>query len=210
MPGQVPLNSHDPRLPREVRSWREEPSLQLRQRLDGAPSDGLVKGWLFKSVVETASAYGVDVAGVRRWAGLKDYPVADYLELLAESAALVHPERPHRETLRMLGRGVYESFADAVLGKVILASLGDGHHGARTGLRWVARVYKLTSSHAVATFTELSERASVIHLSNVWSYPDAYHVGIFEGAAHAFGGDVAVSVESISLSEAKLAFTWRG
>jgi uncharacterized protein (TIGR02265 family) len=210
MPRDVPLRSTASIVPRHARSLWEDPSLELRERLDGAPSDGLVKGWLFQSVVKTASVHGVDVAGVRRWLGIKDYSVTDYLELLAQAAVLVHPGRPARETLRVLGRGVYASFADAVLGKVVLASLGDGHHAARTGLRWVTHVYKLTSNHAVAKFTEISDRASVIHLSNVWSFPDAYHVGIFEGAAHAFGGDVGVSVESISLSEAKLTFTWRG
>ena len=206
MPRHVPLSSNAT----HARSFWDDPALELRKRLDGAPSDGLVKGWLFQSVVKTANAHGVDVAGVRRWHGIKDYPVADYLELLAEAAVRVYPERPARETLRMLGRGVYASFADAVLGKVVLATLGDGHHAARAGLKWVTHVYKLTSNHAVAKFTEISDRAAVIHLSNVWSFPDAYHVGIFEGAAHAFGGDVGASVESISLSEAKLTFTWRG
>ena len=85
------------------------------------------------------------------------------------------------ETLRLLGRGVYDTFAKSLFAKVILASLGSGHSGARTGLKWIAHVYKLTSNHAVARFQEVNDTVAMIELESVWSFPDSYHVGIFEG-----------------------------
>jgi uncharacterized protein (TIGR02265 family) len=66
----------------------------------------------------------------------------------------------------------------------------------------------MTSNHTAVDFTESSEDTSVVTLTNVWSFPDAYHVGIFEGAARAFGGNVSVQVSSASLSSATLTFTW--
>lgn len=191
------------------RSWLDDPSLALRERIEQAPADGLVKGWLFQSVVENAKRHGVELDVEHRYLGFKDYPVREYLELLGQAAVRVKRDRPPAATLRELGRGVYASFSQSLFGKVVLAGLGSGHAGARTGLLWITRVYKMTSNHAVATFSEPMENVAVIELSNVWSFPDAYHVGIFEGAATAFGGTVRVESQSHTLSSATLTFTWR-
>jgi hypothetical protein len=91
-----------------------------------------------------------------------------------------------------------------------MASLGSGHSGARTGLKWIAQVYKLTSNHAIARFQEKSDTVAVVELEDVWSFPDSYHVGIFEGAANGFGGKVAAKIEPRSLSSAALTFEWLG
>jgi uncharacterized protein (TIGR02265 family) len=188
--------------------WLAEPSLRLRERLAGVPSDGLVKGWLIHSIVENAKRAGVELATEKKYLTFRDYPIREYLELLGQAAMRVEPEKPPIETLRELGRGVYATFSRSLFGKVIIAGLGEGHTGARTGLRWVSRIYKMTSNHAAVDFTESSERTSVVTLKNVWSFPDAYHVGIFEGAARAFGGNVSVQIASASLSSATLTFTW--
>lgn len=130
------------------------------------------------------------------------------MELLGQASVRVQPDQAPIETLRELGRGVYATFSKSLFGKVILAGLGEGHGGARSGLRWISRIYKMTSNHATADFEESSEDTSVLTLTNVWSFPDAYHVGIFEGAARAFGGNVRVQISSASLSSATLTFTW--
>jgi uncharacterized protein (TIGR02265 family) len=120
----------------------------------------------------------------------------------------VRPTEPPLRTLRELGRGAYPAFAESLVGKVVLSSLGSGHDGARSGLAWVARVYKMTSNHASASVQELSSDVAVVELKDVWTFPDAYHVGIFEGAARAFGGEVAVVAKAKSLSAATLTVTW--
>jgi len=192
----------------QSRPWLDDPTLALRDRLAGAPADGLVKGWLFQSVAENAKRNGVELRTARRYLGFKDYAVAEYLELLGQAAVMVRPGQPARETLRALGRGVFASFSSSLFGKVILSSMGRDHAGARTGLRWITQVYKMTSNHAVARITEPAEDTAMIELENVWSFPDAYHVGIFEGAAQGFGGEVVVQVVAHSLSTATLTFTW--
>jgi len=193
---------------RSQRPWLEEPSLVLRERLAGAPPGAVIKGWLFQSLGDGARAHGVELdAGARRL-GFKDYPLAEYLEALAEAAVRVRPDLRAKETLRLLGRGVYGSFAQSLLGKVVLAGIGSGKGGARTGLQWVARVYKLTSNHATARFSTLAGGPTTIVLSDVWTFPDSYHVGIFEGAAEALGGSVSVDVESHSLCAATLTVRW--
>lgn len=188
--------------------WFEDPTLALAERIARAPHDGRVKGWLMQSIVDNARRHGVDVAGDRKYLGFKDYPVREYLELLAEAAVRVRPGRPAEETLRTLGQGVFPSFAESLFGKVILVGLGKGHDGAKTGLRLITQVYKRTSNHAVARFSKPSDNEAIIELSNVWSFPDSYHVGIFEGAAQGFQGRVTVEIRSRSLSEAVLYFLW--
>lgn len=189
--------------------WMDEPSLCLRQRLAGAPPDACIKGWLFRSLVDAAKRHDVDLRASRRL-GFKDYPLSEYLELLGEAAYRVRPDESPKETLRLLGRGAHPAFAQSLFGKVILSGLGTGHQGARTGLGWVAHVYKLTSNHAVATITHRPNNVSLIELENVWTFPDSYHAGIFEGAAEAFGGRVVVNVQVKSLCSATLTLRWQG
>lgn len=205
---KVPASSRIPE--RRDKPWFSEQSLALPDRLAQAPSDGLVKGWLCQSIIENARRYGVELVLDRRYFGFKDYPVGAYLELLAQAAVVVRPTESPRDTLRLLGHGVYGSFSQSLFGKVITAGLGKDYEGAQTGIRWIAHVYKMTSNHAVANVSKPSDNVTVVELVNVWSFPDAYHVGIFEGAARGFGGDVAVRIESRSLSEAVLTFTWVG
>jgi uncharacterized protein (TIGR02265 family) len=189
--------------------WLDDPTLLLAQRLAGAPRDGLVKGWLFRSIVESAKRLDVELDTSRRLA-FKDYPLADYLELLAKAACLVQPQQSAKETLRLLGRGVYPAFAQSLVGKVIISGFGSGREGARTGLHVVTQVYKLTSNHAVANITQLSEGESRVELENVWTFPDSYHAGIFEGAAEAFGGRASVDVQTRSLCSATLTLRYIG
>lgn len=189
--------------------WFKDETLSLAERIEKAPAEGRVKGWLMQSIVDNAKRHGVELLTPRRYLGFKDYPVREYLEVLAQAAVRVRPGRPSLETLRLLGQGVFPSFAESLFGKVILVGLGKGHDGARTGLRMVTQVYKMTSNHAVARFSEISDNEALIELSNVWSFPDSYHVGIFEGAARGFGGSVKVEIRGRSLSEAALQFVWR-
>ena len=192
---------------RSARAWLHDPSLSMAERLAQAPADGLVKGWLCQSIIENARRHGVDLVLERRYLGFKDYPVREYLSLLAQAAVTVRRDEPALQTLRVLGHGVFASFSQSLFGKVITAGLGKGHDGARTG-RLIAHVYKRTSNHAVARVTEPSDDVAIVELSNVWSFPDAYHVGILEGAARGFGGDVRVAIQKSSLSEALLKFQW--
>jgi len=169
-----------------------------------------VKGWLILSVIEAARRNGVADLTPKRYVGFKDYPLREHLELLGQAAVRVRPLEAPLRTLRELGRGVYPAFAESLVGKVVLSGLGSGRDGARGGLPWVARVYKMTSNHATATVSELADGATVVELDGVWSFPDTYHVGIFEGAARAFGGDVAVVAKASSLSAATLTVRWVG
>lgn len=191
-----------------ARPWLDDSSLNLRERLARAPKDGLVKGWLIHSTIENAKRKGVELSMDRKYLGFKDYPVNEYLELLGQAALRLQGDGSPKDALRELGRGVHASFSRSLVGKVVLAGLGSGHDGARTGLRWITRVYKMTSNHASASIEEPADRVAVVALSNVWSFPDAYHVGIFEGAAAGFGGKVTVKTSDVSLSSATLTFTW--
>jgi uncharacterized protein (TIGR02265 family) len=145
----------------------------------------------------------VDLDGSRHLT-FKDYPLAEYLELLGRAACLVQPQLTPKETLRLLGRSVYPTFAQSLVGKVFISGFGSGHEGARTGLRLVTHVYKLTSNHAVANLTQGSDGVSRVELENVWTFPDSYHAGIFEGAAEAFGGRASIEVQARSLCSATL------
>jgi uncharacterized protein (TIGR02265 family) len=190
-------------------AWLEEPSLALRERIAGAPARGHVKGWLVHSIIENAKRHGVTLAVERSYLGFKEYPIREYLQLLAQAAVRVEHGRPPVDTLRELGRGVYGAFTSSMVGKVVRAGLGDGRAGARSGVGFIARIYRMTSDHTAVECETSADDVTTVRLSNVWSFPEAYHLGIFEGAARAFGGDVTAEVSDVTLSSATLTFRWK-
>ncbi len=175
--------------------------LDLEHRLDQAPKDGKVLGWMFNSVLDLADRRGVPLHEASRFTPFASYPLADYLRLLALAAERMDATASPRENLYALGLEVYGAFTESFMGRMVSTALGQGG-SARDALRWVARSYRLTSEHTRAIVVLNVEGRAIVHLRNVWSFPDVYHVGVFEGAARAVSEEpMRVRVCPVSLHE---------
>ncbi len=158
--------------------------LDLEEILEEAPRDATVLGWAFNSVLRLAERKKVELPDYRAFTPFTPYPLHDYLRLLALAAERLDPQSPPRWNLFLLGSEVYPAFGDSLMGRMVSTALRQGAQ-ARDTLKWLAQSYRLTSEHTRAEVVMNVDGRVIVHLSEVWSFPDVYHVGVFEGAARA-------------------------
>jgi uncharacterized protein (TIGR02265 family) len=62
----------------------------------------------------------------------------------------------------------------------------------------VSKGYQLSASRGQAELLELEERQAVVRLNDIFSFLDAWHVGILEGAMLAYGREAEVLFSPLS------------
>lgn len=186
--------------------WSEP--LDTETRLESAPAKGMVKGWLLKSVVRRADQRGITLTE-KKYHGFRSYPVQEYLRLLDQAAQQLEPKVPPKETLRRLGHEVYPAFRDSTVGRVVLAGFGEQGDASLRGLRWLSKGYRVASPHTRVRAAVVEPGHALLHLDRVWSFPDSYHVGIFQGAAEGhWNSHVDIKTYAVSPCEVWLDLRW--
>src|SRR5688572_27448794 len=151
-----------------------EAPLDLDVRLPALPDRG-VRGWVLQSVLNAAAREGVTLPGKSHYGRFRDYPLRDYVDMLATASELVRPEQPPRRTLYDLGCNVFPAFAETLTGRLALRALGGNSEPARAGIDLMARLYGVTSKGAShAELLEMEHNFAVIRLRGVWTFPDSY------------------------------------
>lgn len=178
--------------------------LQLPERHAGVAPDAQLKGLVFQSAVDLARAAGKS-PGRERYLAFKDYPFTEWLDVLVESARAAHPRLPPRDSLRRMGQLVFPRFEVSTLGKVILGAAG---RNVAASLRVIPRVYAALGHSGTATVREAGHDHASIELRGFWDFPDAYHVGLFEGCLSSLGHAGTVRAEVRSLCDADLDLRW--
>lgn len=183
--------------------------LDVEERLAKVP-DGVTRGWVLESVLEAARREGVELPGKSSYGRFRDYPVREYVELLAKAAELVHPDRSPRRTLYELGLGIFPAFARTFTGRIALRALGGKADPARASIELMSRLYRVTSKgRSEAELLEMGNDFAVIRLRGVWSFPDSYHLGVFSGAATGvFELEPQILVRATSLCDCELLISW--
>lgn len=179
--------------------------LQLAERIAGHPPKAWVKGMFLKGIVDRASTAGATLDRPR-YVAFKDYPLREYLELLAEAAVSVHPALPPLEGIRRLGRTVYPTFMASTIGRVTMAVAG---RDMRAAVSLVPRAYTIAGNTARVEIISLTKTSAHLGLQGVWDWPSAYHVGVMEGGFDAYEVDGEVQYRGKSLSEGELKLEWR-
>jgi uncharacterized protein (TIGR02265 family) len=192
--------------PRADRDLDAGASLALAERIASAPAGAVAKGLFFQAVIDQARAASGRAPGRERYIAFKDYPFTEWLEVLVECARVTHPRLAPREALRRIGRNVYPRFAESTLGKVILGAAGTNVVAA---VRLMPRIYSSVGSAGTVYVREMAPGRAVVELRGFWDFPDAYHVGVFEGGLAALGHPGTVRAQSLSPCDADLELVWR-
>ena len=183
--------------------------LNLDDRLAHVPEGATVKGLLLQSACKQASAAKLEPLGRGSYTPFRDYPIREYMTVLYTGASKIHAGVDIREGLRRLGRPVFGNLAKSLIGRVIYGSLGRDANGAEQALHKIAKGYAVATNHgAHAKLEHFEYGRAVVHLSNVWSFPDAYHVGILEGAFEHYGYPVESRINIVSPSEVRILLEW--
>lgn len=179
--------------------------LDLAAHLSRAPRDGTVKGMFFRKILEETKAVVGRPLRAGNYFPFGDYPLADWLTLLHESAGYAYPKLPVRAGLRHLGRSMYPTLADSMIGRVVL-SVAAG--SVMRALPVYPRMWSLISNHASAEVDELTSGRVVIRLRNTWDFLDSFELGALAGGMGFFGIDAHVKVALLGPCDADYEVTW--
>jgi uncharacterized protein (TIGR02265 family) len=184
--------------------WRAP--IDLHERLPRTPAEQTVKGMFMQQIIEQARAASGRSPQEDAFLPFQDYPMRAWMELLVRCAELAHPAEPAREGIRRLGQLSYATFSASSAGQVMVELFGGDMSSV---LRFVPRYFRLTGRGGIADVSFLAEHQAIVHLRDVWDFPDAYHVGVYEGVMRGVGAKGQVKVRMIGVSGADLEVVWR-
>lgn len=170
-------------------AWNEP--LDLESYLASIPETSRVKGVFFRSAIQQAREATGQAPGRDKYHALSSYPSAELARVLAECAGRIYPNMSLRRGLRMLGTCVFPRLKETTAGGLIFGLAG---RDLAAAIRLVGRAYKAFSTHTSARLASMEDNLAIIELRNVWTFPDCYHVGIFEGALKSYGKHGLVTI----------------
>jgi uncharacterized protein (TIGR02265 family) len=173
--------------------------LDVEAFLDGIPEAACSKGNFINTMagyVERRRPSALEefrLLHPERFSIFRDVPMRVLLPSLVSAARLAHPELPLAEAVRRIGRAGYEDTLRAsLLARTLLAAVG-----IERVLKNGARAFELFEKNGTRmSCTQIGERRYRFDYERAYVWLDAYHVGLLEGLASAFGveRDFEVSV----------------
>lgn len=184
--------------------WKAE--IDFATRLAAVPADATVRGMFLQLLQESMSGDATSPARNRRYVSFKNYPMRDYVELLALSCAKSVRGIGHGECVRRLGRMVYPRYADTITGTAIFAAAG---RDFRRMLELCPAAYRVSTPTAEVSILSIESGHARVALRRMWNLPDLHQVGIFEGAMDVCGVFGSIKVERHSLCDVDFEIRWR-
>lgn len=181
-------------------------SIDLAAHLALAPRHGKVKGMFFRRIIDETRMVSGKALTNRSYFPFSDYPLSEWILLLHDAALQAYPHDPVRAGLRRLGRSMYATFVESMIGKVVF-SVAAGN--IMQALPLYPRIWSVVSNHGAAAVDELVPGHAVIRLRHVWDFVDSFQVGALEGGMGFFGIEADVKVRVLGPSDADYEMTWR-
>lgn len=179
--------------------------LDTQERLVHVPNGRTVKGMVLDSVAEVVvESCGRGEASFGPYSAFADYPLRELIELLPQAAAVAFPHMPPRKAVCLMGRRAFFTIRRSMAGKALFAIAGRRFDGA---LPLVTRAYAMVSGTSVK-LTLRSSQEAVIELRDIWTYPDCYHVGLFEAALDEYETCGSVLIRRLSLCDVDIGVRW--
>lgn len=159
-----------------VPDWTQPVDFAARKAL--VPPHAVVRGMFLQLLMDAMAQDGKGRSEARRYVAFKNYPMREYVDLLAMAAERMKP-LPAAETVRRLGRGVYPAYEQTITGTAIFAIAG--HDFARV-IEAAPTAYKVGLAPAIIRVRSLVPGHAQVELREVYNLPDLHQVGIWEGA----------------------------
>lgn len=178
-------------------------ALDVEARVRDTPLEKQTKGMFFEAI--TRGARNVGVVREQRYVSFRDYPLRDFMLLVAEYARARYPGLPMRDALRRVGSEAYAALMSSVAGRVLFALAGGDMQSA---LRLAPEAYRHSLSHCAVTVRVDMRRQVVLEFRDVWNFPDCYQVGVVEGACRALGVDARIRTRVHSACDVDMLVRW--
>lgn len=180
--------------------------LDTEKRIKAVPPGSTVKGIFFGTALDVVQKQTGKSIGRGHYNAMANYPVTELIEVLAQAAQLAYPGKTDRDSLRLLGHEVFPRLRNLPAGSFIFSTIGTD---IVKGFTLVKRFYNLLSQ-TKADVTDATSNSAVIHLSDAWTFPTCYHLGVFEGSIATFGKkEYSVSVLEHNLCDVDLKCEWK-
>lgn len=165
--------------------------LDVAERIALVPVDRAVKGMFLQNVVESARRAGIILTQQPTYVAFKDYPMAEAMNLWSDIARRLHPNASTRESIRRLARLAFPAFASSLVGKVILAPLGND---VGLLLRTAPVSYRACVRDGRVVVADTGPSHCVLAYEDVYSFYDCLHIGVLEGVLESLGIDGMIRV----------------
>lgn len=180
-----------------------EQPLDVEARIAATPLEKRTKGMFLEKLAREARQVGVAPEG--RYMSFRDYPLRDFMRLLADYAPARYPGVPLREAFRQAGGEAFSTLMESVAGRALLVL---ARSDLRSALRLAPEGYKYNLTHCTVQLTLETPRQVVLEFREVWNFPECYHVGIIEGLCRAFGAEARIRTRVRSECDVDLLVRW--
>jgi uncharacterized protein (TIGR02265 family) len=180
-------------------------SIDFEAYLAAIPADASVRGMFLPALIQSLGPDAPPPMRARRYVPFKNYPIREYVELMAQCCHRPTLGIAPAERVRRLGHGIYRSYASTITGTAIFAAAGGSF---RRVLELCPSAFHLAASHCKVTVRELGEGRGVLELRRLWLVPDLHGVGIVEGALEVCNARGQVRVQKLGLADVDLEITW--
>lgn len=176
--------------------------LRTHALLAAAPPDTAVKGMFFKQVVSLVEAHTGHALRTEKYSGFRDYPISQWLPLLAEAGEYLCPGQP-REGIRRVANPTFAEFRKSLIGRIIFGGVD-----FETALGLVSNAYRRTNATARCSLSVLNPGRAVLAYRSVFDYP-SWTIGMLEGAMRTFRiNDGRVSFRPIDVGNFDCELVW--
>lgn len=177
---------------------------ELLAQVDQTPKTHIVKGMYVGGILDTLKMHQVTppMSGVQAF---KDYPLRDYMELLLDAAVTLYPRQSPSSGLRELGKLAIPTFANSIVGGVLMGTVGRSWEFA---LKCVARGYEVSLRPGKCIVVVSGPGRATVQLRSVFNFGMSYQVGVVEGLMQWCYVTGRVTPTQLSVGNVDLAVEW--
>lgn len=188
---------------REKRLDAPESWAELRARIVETPSSAQARGMFLSELVRSAPAAAPEG---RRYVAFGLYPVREYMELILRVAQARKDKSPPATAVLRTGLGVYELFANSLVGTAIFSIARD----FRRVVEVAPKGYAVSLPDSRVEVLRLESGAALVRLAHVWPFPDIFQAGIWLGAMEKMGAEGEIEITRHSASDVEFDIRWSG
>jgi uncharacterized protein (TIGR02265 family) len=168
-----------------------------------APRNAMVKGMYFETLARAAR--GLNLRCGSHYVAFRDYPMAEYTDLLVRYSRARHGALPLREALRRAGWEAFPAMMTSIAGRVIFAVAGRDIEAA---LKLVPKAYEHSIKPGRVRAAFVSSHQAVLEFRDIWNFADSYQVGVLEGGCFEYQKLTKVELDVHSPSSVDMLVRW--
>lgn len=156
--------------------------IDLAAHLARLPANATVKGTIADSVLASFRDANLPLPTKTKYMPFRDYPMHEILEMQASAARQIFPNLTLGESLHRLGKTVFPTFSQTLIGRVMYGVFGNN---VASIFKLANKSFELTQNVGKVTTTVLGPDTVRLSFTNTYTFLSSFHFGILEGTLEA-------------------------